>query len=648
MQILTLIRQRFAQALDGWVDNAAEYSQRITQARDARHGDYQANIAMPLQKLLGEKPLDIAQKILDKLQIDDICHPPEIAGPGFINLKIRDDFLAKHLAAAALDSREGVTAETAARTYVIDYSAPNVAKPMHVGHIRSTVIGDALARTLRFLGNKVISDNHLGDWGTQFGMIIYGYKNFVNEAAFEADAVAELSRIYRSVQQIIGYQAAVPKLPAAEAAVQAADEKLAATQADPAKKKELKAASKAAKDAAENLESLKTKVDAVASSAKLLALAEQHTGLEQRAQQETVKLHEGDATNLELWQKFVPISLQEIESVYKRLGIVFDHTYGESFYHPLLAGVVERLTQSGMAIESDGAICIFLDGFDAPMIIRKSDGAFLYATTDLATIDYRMEHFKPDAILYVVDHRQSEHFSKLFAAARAIGYDQVELNHISFGTVLGSDGKPFKTRSGTVIGLDYLLDEAVERAYEAVCNPDRLQKAGIEMSEKELRHIANTVGLGAIKYADLAHNRTSDYEFNTEKMVQLEGNTSTYIQYMVARAGNIIRRSGEVVTAETVGNFELCLQESAERDLALQLLQFEDALRQSVEEYYPSVVAVYLYGVAKQFATFFDQCHVLNADSDALKRSRLAICFATSRILSRGLDLLGIGVVDRM
>ncbi|MEZ6134290.1 MAG: arginine--tRNA ligase [Pirellulaceae bacterium] len=370
--------------------------------------------------------------------------------------------------------------------------------------------------------------------------------------------------------------------------------------------------------------------------------------LSNAAQAETVKLHEGDAVNLDLWKKFVPISIKEITSVYDRLGIQFDYTYGESFYHPLLGGVVDRLIKSGMAIESDGATCIFLDGFDAPMIIRKRDGAFLYATTDLATIDYRMEHFQPDVILYVVDHRQSEHFSKLFAAARAIGYESVELNHISFGTVLGPDGKPFKTRSGSVIGLEYLLDEAVERAYQAVCNPERLEKAGIEMSEAEMRHVANTVGLGAIKYADLAHNRTSDYEFNTEKMVQLEGNTSTYIQYMVARAGSIIRRSGITVDATNIGEFAIELPNVAERALALQLLQFEDALQQVTEEYYPSVLAAYLFGVAKQFAVFFDKCQVLTAETEELKRSRLAMCYATGSVLERGLGLLGIGVVERM
>lgn len=654
MQILSLLRSRFAAALDGWVENPTEHAQRITQARDPRHGDYQANIAMPLQKSLGKKPQQIAQEIVDRLSVEDLCHPPEIAGPGFINLKLKDEFLIDRLTATASDARVGVASAVAPerKTYVIDYSGPNVAKPMHVGHIRSTVIGDALARILRFLGHRVISDNHLGDWGTQFGMIIYGYKHFVDPAAFAAEPIVELSRLYRRVQQLIAYQGAVPKRSKAQEALCRAQENLerlkATAGSDPKQKKELKAAERDVAVAEESLAGLREKIEAVEADPTLLAQAEQHAGLEQRAQLETVKLHAGDAENLRLWETFLPLSIQEIESVYRRLGIRFDHTYGESFYQPLLAGVVERLTRSGMAVESEGAVCIFLENFDAPMIIRKSDGAFLYATTDLATIDYRVEHFQPDAILYVVDHRQSEHFSKLFAAAQAIGYSNLELRHISFGTVLGSDGKPFKTRSGSVIGLDYLLDEAVERAYQAVCHPERLRKAGIEMPEEELRNVANTVGLGAIKYADLAHNRTSDYEFNTEKMVQLEGNTSTYIQYMVARANSILRRSGEQVDEGTIARFPLMFGKAAERDLALQLLQFEDALHQSVEEYYPSILAAYLFGIAKQFAAFFDQCHVLNADSEALKRSRLAMCYHTARVLRQGLDLLGIGTVERM
>lgn len=649
MQILSLIRGRFERALDGWVDNAGEHAQRVTVARDARHGDYQANIAMPLQKTLGKKPQDIAQELVSRLQIDDLCFPPEIAGPGFINLKLKPDFLAQQLTAMLGDDRLGVES-VSPRTFVIDYSAPNVAKPMHVGHIRSTVIGDALNRILRFLGHQVISDNHLGDWGTQFGMIIYGYKHFVDDSAYAQQPVAELSRLYRLVQQIIGFQAAEPKIPAAQQAAELAQSRVAElmTMPEPDRKKELKPAQKELRAAEENLRALEEKVESVAQHPDLLALARQHSDMEQRAQLETAKLHAGDTENLALWEQFLPLSIQEIEAVYQRLGIRFDHTYGESFYHPLLQGVVEKLTQSGMAVESEGAICLFLDGFDAPMIIRKSDGAFLYATTDIATIQYRVEHFHPDVILYVVDHRQSEHFAKLFAAARAIGYDQLELRHISFGTVLGPDGKPFKTRSGSIIGLEYLLDEAVDRAYQAVCDPQRLQKGGLDMSPDEQQAIARTVGLGAIKYADLSHNRTSDYEFNTEKMVQLEGNTSAYIQYMVARARSILRKANVTIDPANLAGAALILQEPAERDLVLQLLQFEDALHQSVEEYYPSVLTGYLYAVAKQFATFFDQCHVLNADSQELQNSRLIICHAASRVLQQGLELLGIGVVERM
>jgi arginyl-tRNA synthetase len=651
MQILRLIRDRFEEALTGWIDQPASFAQLVTVARDPRHGDYQANIAMPLQKVLGQKPREIAEELLRRLKIDDICLPPQIAGPGFINLKLKDEFLARQLTAIVEDERLGVEKVTPL-TYVIDYSAPNVAKPMHVGHIRSTVIGDALVRILRFLGHRVISDNHLGDWGTQFGMIIYGYKHFLDEAAYQQQPVAELSRLYRRVQQIIGFQSAEPRLPAAREAVRLATEKVTQTEAaatkDPKLNKALKSAAKELRAAEDHLQTILAKVDAVQQDPELLEDARQHADLEQRAQLETAKLHREDAENLALWQQFLPLAITEIESVYERLDIKFDHTYGESFYHEMLADVVDKLVEAGVAVASEGAICIFLDGFDAPMIIRKRDGAFLYATTDIATIEYRVAHFQPDVVLYVVDHRQSEHFAKLFAAARTIGYDNVQLHHISFGTVLGPDGKPFKTRSGTVIGLGYLLDEAVDRAYQAVCDPQRLQKAGLEMSEQEQRDVANTVGLGAIKYADLCHNRTSDYEFNTEKMVQLEGNTSAYIQYMYARSRSILRKSGVSVDPGTLSQFPLDLREPAERDLALLLLQFDDALQQSVEEYYPSVLASYLYSVAKQFATFFDQCHVLNADTQELQRSRLVLCFAVGCVLKRGLYLLGIGVVEKM
>lgn len=651
MQLLPLLRSRFESALSGWIENAGEYAQRIAVSRDARHGDYQANIAMPLKKELNRPPLEIAQELVERLEIDDLCHPPEIAGPGFINLKLKEEYLVDQLRRVAADERLTV-GRCEPKTYVIDYSAPNVAKPMHVGHIRSTVIGDALTRILRFLGHRVISDNHLGDWGTQFGMIIYGYKHFVDVAAFEQQPVAELSRIYRIVQSVIAYQAALPKQAQAIEKLEEAKARFlqveAAGESDSKLKKQLKAANKGVRSAEDALKGIREKIEAVRSSPPLRTIAEQHLELEKRAQQETVKLHSGDAENLGLWRQFLPISIAEIEAVYARLDIRFDYTLGESFYQPMLAGVVDELVSKGLARENEGAICVFLDGFDAPMIIRKRDGAFLYATTDLATIQYRQKEFAPDAILYVVDHRQSEHFDKLFSAARTIGYDQFELHHVSFGTVLGKDGKPFKTRSGTVIGLGYLLDEAVERAYQVVCEPERLERAGMELSDEEKKQIANVVGLGAIKYADLSHNRTSDYKFDIDEMVQLEGETAAYIQYSYARIRSILRKSELELNDLAIQQAKIILEEPAERDLVLQLLKFEDALLQVSEEFYPSVLTAYLYALAKHFATFFDRCHVLNAPNEQVKLSRLVVCTVTARVLKQGLELLGIGVVDRM
>lgn len=652
MHILALLRERFAAALDGWVDNYEPYLSLITTARDPQHGDYQANIAMPLKNALGMPPREIAQQIVDRLEVSDICAEPEVAGPGFINLKLKDELLTQQLGTALSDERLGVRAPEVARTYVIDYSSPNVAKPMHVGHIRSTVIGDALTRILRFVGHKVISDNHLGDWGTQFGMIIYGYKNFVDQAAFESSPVEELSRIYRIVQAVIGYQSATSKQAAAQAAIQTAQDAVATAEAlpedDKKRKKQVKAAARSLRTAHENLQEIEGKIAAVRTDAALLEIAEAHPELQTRCQLETVKLHEGDEQNLGLWKQFLDISIVEINAVYERLGIEFDYTLGESFYHPMLADVVAKLQKAGLAVESDGAICVFLEEFDAPMIIQKRDGAFLYSTTDLATIDYRLQEFSPDALLYVVDHRQGEHFEKLFAVGRKMGLEDVELKHVSFGTVLGKDGKPFKTRSGAVIGLEHLLDEAVERAYQVVTSAGEKRTDAPAMGETEMRQVANVVGHGAIKYADLAHNRTSDYEFDLDKMVRLDGNTSAYIQYMVARIKSIIRKSEVDISMANVASFKVTTDHPAERALVLQLLQFEDTLAHCLEDYMPNVLTAYLYSVAKAFASFFDQCPVLKAESEEQRKSRLAICFGAARTLEQGLNLLGIHAVDRM
>ncbi|MGE3778305.1 MAG: arginine--tRNA ligase, partial [Pirellulaceae bacterium] len=544
MNILSELKQRFRVALESLIDDPAESLDMIRQSQDPKFGDYQANCAMPLGKKLGRPPRQIAEEIVGRLQWSDMCEPPEIAGPGFINLRLRREWLVTQLRRASADERLAVSTAADPRTYVIDYSSPNVAKPMHVGHIRSTVIGDALNRTLRFLGHRVISDNHLGDWGTQFGMIIYGYKHFVDVAEFEARPVQELSRLYKVVNRLVEYQAACRGLADLRQAVADLEAEIARRRSEPpvADKQAAKKQAAATRKTEERLSEARAevaaaegKIEAVRSDSRLSLLAEQHPDIEDAVLRETARLHAGDPENRELWRSFLPKCEVEIARIYQRLGVEFDVAYGESFYQDRLKAVVDDLVQRGLAQLSDGAVCVFLDGFSTPMIVRKRDGAFLYATTDLATIQYRMETWAPDAILYVVDHRQSEHFDKLFAAARAWGITGVELRHISFGTVLGEDGKPYKTRSGDTVGLESLLDEAVRRALAVVSENDDQKPGGPELADDERRHIAATVGHAAIKYADLSHNRTSDYVFSFDKMVALEGNTATYMQYSYAR-----------------------------------------------------------------------------------------------------------------
>ncbi len=660
MRVLSLIRSRFAPVLATWIDDQELLNaslERIVSSRDATLADYQANLAMPLQKKLGKPPLTIAEDIMAGLDLGDICSSVTIAGQGYINLRLSPEWLAKSLSEAHADhERLAVTKVDNPKTYVIDFSSPNVAKPMHVGHIRSTVIGDSLSKILRFLGHKVITDNHLGDWGTQFGMIIYGYKHFRDEDAFARAPVAELSRLYREVQRIISYQDAERKLPTLELAIPKAEQKLADAKskvaASPKDKKLAKESSSAEnqlKELHEELNKAKETIDQAKSDTEFVARAQSHADLSQRVLRETSKLHQGDAENLKLWNDFLPNCKEEIHTVYQRLHVEFDYEYGESYYHDMLPMVVEDLLGRSMAVNSDGAICVFLDGYDAPMIVQKQDGAYLYATTDIATAMFREREFAPDACLYVVDHRQSEHFQKLFDVLRKIGITQTELNHVQFGTVLGKDGKPFKTRSGTVVGLESLLDESVERAWQVVCDPDRLKSAGSELTDAEKRHIAEVVGLGAIKYADLCHNRTSNYVFDMEKMVQLVGNTSAYIQYSYARTRSILRNGDtEGYNAARISNAEMVLATGPEMTLALQLLRFEDMLAQSMVDYLPNLLTEYLYETARLFSSFFEQCPVLKADNPETVLSRLKLTDLTGATLRKGLELLGIGVVERM
>jgi arginyl-tRNA synthetase len=659
MSILLELHDRFRRALAGLVDDpqaVADALAAIRPSQDPRFGDYQANFAMPLSKRLGRPARDIALEVAGRLEIADFCQEPEVAGPGFINLRLRDAWLAQRLAAARTDPRLGIPETAEPRTYVIDYSAPNVAKPMHVGHIRSTVIGASLYRTLRFLGHRVISDNHIGEWGTQFGMILYGYKHFRDEAAYRAEPVQELARLYRLVRQVVDYFEAREKLAAEASAspgrVGRLEAEIAALRtkasggegkkADKQAAKELRRAENALKEVREELASLEKKVDAVDASPLVAPLAAAHPRIAQAVLAETAKLHAGDEENLRLWREFLPPCLVDIERIYRRLGVTFDHTLGESAYHALLPAVVAELRQRGLARQSEGAVCVFLDEEQPPMIVQKQDGAFLYATTDLATLRYRRDTWRPDAILYVVDHRQSHHFQQLFAVARKLGHERVELTHVSFGTVLGEDGRPFKTRAGDTVGLEGLLDEAVRRAAEIVRanNPD--------LAGDRQREIAETVGIAALKYADLSQNRTSDYTFSYEKMLAMNGNTATYMQYAYARVCSIFAKGSVDVESLRAAEVPVLLTTPAERALGLELLRFGEAIEMAVADYRPNQLTGYLFELANCYSSFFEACPVLRADTEPLRQSRLALCDLTARTIRQGLFLLGIDVVEKM
>lgn len=657
MNILAELQNRFRAALQGLVDDPTELLAMVRVSQDPKFGDYQANFAMPLGKRLGRPPREVAADVVARLSIDDLCEPPEVAGPGFINLRIRTDWLAAAIQRALASDRLDIETTAEPRTYVVDYSAPNVAKPMHVGHIRSTVIGDALKRTLRFLGHRVIADNHIGDWGTQFGMIIYGYKHFLDQAAYQGNPVEELGRLYRLVNRLVGDQEGLAALPKLREQLGAQRSELAkpaqaSVSGDKAADKNV---AKARRRAEANLHELQASLSALEASVaeierdpQMSKLAAAHPEIGRLVLAETAKLHRGDAENLRLWREFLPPCLADIERIYRRLGVTFDVTLGESFYHDRLERVVDDLLRHDIARTSDGAVCVFFEGETTPLIIRKQDGAYLYGTTDLATIQYRTETWSPGAILYVVDHRQSLHFEQLFAAARMWGYEHVELEHVSFGTVLGEDGRPFKTRSGDTVGLWGLLDEAVRRAHEVVSAGDDAKTAGAEISAERRQQVAEVVGIGALKYADLAQNRTSDYTFSYDRMLAMNGNTATYMQYAYARVLSIFAKGEVDVASLRARQAPIDLAHPVERALALGLLQFSEALDVAVAEYRPNHLTAYLFEVANRYSSFFEQCPVLKAPSAASRASRLLLCDLTARTLAQGLDLLGIQVVDKM
>ncbi len=649
MNLLFTVRERFAAALASVVTDAGPSLAMIRPAQDSKFGDFQANFAMSLSKQLGKPPREIAQLVVDRLQISDLCDPPEIAGPGFINLRLQNDFLTGQISKIAGDDRLGVSPATPPRRIVVDFSSPNVAKPMHVGHLRSTVIGDAICRTLRFAGHRVTSDNHIGDWGTQFGMIIYGFRHFRNDAAFASGSVTELARLYKRVNQLSDYQATLAKLPqlqlaviplraqlSAQEAAAAGDEK--ATKQSGSLRKQLQAADDAVKEALSTIE-------AIESDPELCTTSKSHPDIARQARDETARLHAGDTENYRLWNQFLPPCLQALNRIYDRLRIGFDLTLGESYYNPMLADVVSSLNAMQLARKSEGATCVFLDGSKTPFIVQKTDGAFTYATTDLATIKYRRETLQADEIVYVVDSRQSDHFHQLFATARLWGFDAVRLRHISFGTVMGQDGKPYKTRSGDTVGLESLLDEAISRARIIVDENDDHRESPL-LSSEERANVAEIVGIGGIKYADLHHNRESDYIFDWDKMLATTGDTATYMQYAHARICGIFRKLDIDRSSVVSGRADVLLTCPEERRLILQLLLFGDAIEGMLSEYRPHVLTGWLFDTADAFSKFYDRCSVQDAETDALRESRLILCDLMARALKTGLGLLGIDVAE--
>ncbi|MGC8641046.1 MAG: arginine--tRNA ligase [Isosphaeraceae bacterium] len=572
MNVLERIRAAFAAATpEGGDPQTFRVAVRAT--ADPKFGDYQANGCMALAKDLRANPRELASRVAGAVRLEPMAGPPEIAGPGFLNVRLHDAWIAQTLGELLAGAFPGIAPPDEPASIVIDFSSPNVAKPMHVGHIRSTVIGDSLARIFSALGHRVIRDNHLGDWGSQFGMILWGWKTARDEAAYAADPVTELARLYRLAQA---------RIKAGETAV------------------------------------------------------------EEAARAETVKLHEGDPENRGLWNQFMPHCLNSLETIYSRLGVRFDVILGESYYDPMLASVVDDLQKRGIAEQSEGAIVVFTPETKAPFIIRKRDGAFNYGTTDLATIKYRMEQWNPRQILYVVDHRQGDHFKQLFAVARKWGFDQVDLEHVAFGTILGMDRRPFKTKEGDVIGLESLLDEAVAEARKVV------DANSPELDPEARARVAEVVGLGAIKYADLSQNRLSDYVFDWQKMLAMNGNTATYLQYAYARIQSIFRKGETQPAAIRQQEPEIVLSHPAERALGVRILRLPEVLELAALELKPNILTDYLFDLANAFSTFFEGCPVLKAESAARRDSRLAICDLTARTLKFGLELLGIETVDRM
>lgn len=619
MNILKELRRRFATAAPVGI-SPEDFSAAVRPSVEVRYGDYQANGCMAAAKARQVNPRDLAAEVAGTVDLAPLAGKPEVAGPGFLNVRLADDWVATALSERLVDDRLGVELEIEPDTVVIDYSSPNVAKPMHVGHIRSTVIGESLARILSALGHKVIRDNHLGDWGLQFGQILWGWKNALDRESYDRDPVHELARLYRlAASRMKPFEELEPKL---------------------RKVRDLESQGKA-EEATRLFETLFGETGL--SREEIQRAVDEGRRVTEAAREETAKLHAGDPENRRLWEQFMPHCLAALKSVYDRLGVSFDVQLGESHYDSMLSGVVESLETAGLARVSEGATVVFTESTQAPMIVRKRDGAFTYATSDLAKVRYCEDEFDADRLLYVVDSRQGDHFKQVFEVARRWGYDHVDFRHVGFGTILDpKTRKPYKTREGDVTGLESLLDEAVAKAFAVV------RENSPDLAEDDQRRVAEVVGIGAIKYADLSQNRLSDYAFDLDKMVAMNGNTATYLQYAYARIQSIFRKGETTPEAIRAERPAIVLGHPSERALGVAILRLPEVLQQAADDLKPNVLTDYLFDLASTYSGFWEDCPVLRAESPQLRSSRLALCDLTARTLRHGLDLLGIQVVERM
>ena len=577
MNIQALLSEKVSQALIA-AGAPADCEPQVRQSAKVQFGDYQANGVMAVAKKLGMAPRQLAEQVLSHLDLNGIASKVEIAGPGFINIFLDPAFLADNVNRALQSERLGV-ATPQVQTIVVDYSAPNVAKEMHVGHLRSTIIGDASVRTLEFLGHKVIRANHVGDWGTQFGMLIAYLEKQQQENAGEM-ALADLEGFYREAKKHY----------------------------------------------------------------------DEDEAFAERARSYVVKLQGGDEYFLQMWRKLVDITMSQNQITYDRLNVTLtrDDVMGESLYNPMLPGIVADLKAKGLAVESEGATVVFLDEYKnkegEPMgvIIQKKDGGYLYTTTDIACAKYRYETLHADRVLYYIDSRQHQHLMQAWTIVRKAGYvpDSVPLEHHMFGMMLGKDGKPFKTRAGGTVKLADLLDEALERARRLVSEKNP------EMSADELENLAKVVGIGAVKYADLSKNRTTDYVFDWDNMLAFEGNTAPYMQYAYTRVLSVFRKAG--IDENALTDAPVVIAEDREAQLAARLLQFEETLSVVAREGTPHVMCAYLYDLAGLFSGFYEHCPILSAESEETRNSRLKLALLTAKTLKLGLDTLGIETVERM